>query len=81
MLVFLDVAAGFIAILIETCSLKHIDPDRASIIFTLEPVFAYISSVIFIKEIVTFRGILGAILIVASVLITTLNKKNGEFTS
>lgn len=77
MLAFLGVVAGFIAILIETYSLKYIDPDRASIIFTLEPVFAYISSIIFIKEQLTIRGVLGASLIMSSMLIATVKRKNG----
>jgi drug/metabolite transporter (DMT)-like permease len=77
-LAFLGVVAGFIAILIETYSLKYLDPDRASIIFTLEPVFAYLSSIVFLHEAVTIRGITGALLIIGSMLIATLNGKNKQ---
>ncbi|MGC9124946.1 MAG: DMT family transporter, partial [Caldisericaceae bacterium] len=75
LLAFLGVVAGFIAIFIETYSLKFIDPDRASIIFTLEPVFAYASSTIFLHEPLTVRGIVGALLIISSMIIATLNGK------
>ena len=62
-LLFLGGIAGYIAILAEAYSLKFIDPDTASIIFTLEPVFAGITSYIFLKERPTFVGMIGAVLI------------------
>lgn len=62
-LVFLGSIAGYFAILAETYSLKYIDPDRASVLFTLEPVFAGITSYVFLKESLTKSGILGAVFI------------------
>jgi len=62
-LIFLGGVAGYLAILAEAYSLKFIDPNSASIIFTLEPVFAGITSYIFLKEKPTFLGMIGALLI------------------
>jgi len=62
-LLFLGGVAGYLAIIAEAYSLKFIDPNTASIIFTLEPVFAGITSFIFLKEKPTFMGMIGALLI------------------
>ncbi len=71
MLAFLGGIASFLAIFVETYSLKYIDPDRASIIFTLEPIFAYVSSVLFLGERITTKGLVGSSLIVVAMLIST----------
>ncbi len=65
-LVFLGSIAGYFAILAETYGLKYIDPDRASILFTFEPVFAGITSYIFLKESLTTAGIIGAFAILVA---------------
>lgn len=62
-LIFLGTVAGFFSILAETYSLKFIDPDKASILFSLEPVFAGVFSFIFLKEALEFKDIVGSILI------------------
>ncbi len=61
-LAFLGIIAGYLAFLAETYGLKHLDPDRASILFTFEPVFAGITSFIFLKETLPSKGIIGALL-------------------
>ncbi len=65
-LIFLGSVAGYFAILAETYGLKHIDPDRASVLFTFEPVFAGVASYIFLKESLTKQGIVGAVLILVA---------------
>jgi drug/metabolite transporter (DMT)-like permease len=72
-LIFLGSIGGYLAILAETYSLKYIDPSRASIIFTLEPIFALIFSVIFIKEQITLRSMIGAMLIFISIVLASTN--------
>ena len=62
-LAFLGSVAGYLAILAETYGLKYLDPDRAAVLFTFEPVFAGITSFIFLKETLTKAGIMGAVLI------------------
>jgi len=62
-LIFLGSFAGFLAVLAETYSLKYLDPDRAAILFTLEPVFAGIFSFMFLGERLSHSGIIGAFLI------------------
>ena len=61
--VFLGTCAGFFSILAETYSLNILDPDKASIMFSLEPVFAGIFSFVFLKEALKPKDIIGSILI------------------
>ncbi len=77
-LFFLGTIAGYFAILVETYSLKYIDPDRAAIIFTLEPVFAGLASFVFLGETLTPKGIIGAILILVSMWIAIFAKPQTE---
>ncbi len=65
-LAFLGSIAGYFAILAETYSLKYLDPDRASVLFTFEPVFAGITAYVFLKESLTKQGIIGAALILVA---------------
>ena len=65
-LAFLGSVAGYLAILAETYGLKYLDPDRAAILFTLEPVFAGITAFIFLKETLPPKGIIGAVLILVA---------------
>ncbi len=73
-LMFLGSFAGFLAVLAETYSLKYLDPDRAAILFTLEPVFAGIFSFIFLKEKLSKEGIVGAFLILVAMWLATTSK-------
>ncbi len=74
-LILLGTIGGYFAILAETYALKHIDPDKASVIFTLEPVFALIFSVIFLRELITAKTLVGFALIFASILNITIYNK------
>lgn len=62
-LIFLGVVGGYLAILAETYGLKYLNTGSASIIFALEPIFALIFSVIFLKEVIDLRKFIGFILI------------------
>ncbi len=77
-LAFLGIFAGYLAILAETYSLKYIDPDRAAIIFTLEPVFAGLASFVFLGETLTRKGIVGAVFILVSMWIAISAKPQTE---
>lgn len=76
-LILLGTVGGYLAILVETYALKHIDPGKASVIFTLEPVFALIFSVIFLREVVTAKTLIGFTLIFMSILNVAIYNKNG----
>ncbi len=73
-LIFLGCFAGFLAVLAETYSLKYLDPDRAAILFTLEPVFAGIFSFIFLNERLSRNGIIGAFLILIAMWLAATSK-------
>lgn len=73
-LIFLGSFAGFIAILTETYSLKYLDPDRAVILFTLEPVFAGIFSFILLHERLSKGGILGIFLLFVAMCLAATSK-------
>jgi drug/metabolite transporter (DMT)-like permease len=77
-IIFLGTVASFIAILAETYSLKFIDPDRASILFTLEPLFAAIFSFIFIGERFALKEIFGSTLIFIAMIMVIKNNKNAH---
>lgn len=66
-LVFLGTVGGYVAILVETYGLKYVDPGTASIIFTLEPIFAFVLSVSLLKETLTLRVLFGFAFIIASI--------------
>ncbi len=73
-LAFLGIFANTLAILAETYSLKYINPNKASILFTLEPVFAGSFAFLFLHEHLTRKGIFGAILILIAMYIATRSK-------
>ncbi len=73
-LAFLGSVAGYFAILAETYGLKYIDPDRASVLFTFEPVFAGIASYVFLKESLTKAGIAGAFMILLAMWLAISSK-------
>jgi drug/metabolite transporter (DMT)-like permease len=77
-ILFLGTVASFVAILIETYSLKFIDPDRASILFTLEPLFAAVFSFVFIGERFALKEIFGSILIFIAMIAVIKNNKNAH---
>jgi drug/metabolite transporter (DMT)-like permease len=77
-IIFLGIVVTFVAILIETYSLKFIDPDRASILFTLEPLFAAVFSFIFIGERFALKEIFGSLLIFIAMIVLIKNNKNAH---
>lgn len=71
-LLFNGVIASFILTLIHTTYQKHTTPVRAALIFSLEPVFASIFAMIFIKEFLNEREIFGATILLFGVLVSEL---------
>lgn len=69
---FLGIFASFLALQAESVALRHIDSTEASLIFVLEPVFAYLFSFIIFREVLNLKGIMGAFLIIASMVIITI---------
>lgn len=67
-LLYLAVFATAIALLLQTIGQKYTKPTEASIIMSLEAVFAIIFSVIFYKEHVTIKLLIGFLLIFIAVI-------------
>jgi drug/metabolite transporter (DMT)-like permease len=66
------VFATAVAFTLQMWAQQYTTPSHAAILFTLEPVFAVITSYILIKERLSARGIFGAVLIFAGILIAEL---------
>lgn len=65
-------AFGFI---MQTIAQKYTTADHVSLIYSLEPVFATLFGFVFLHEILSLQGGLGALLILGSVVMTTLLSK------
>ncbi|KXH82089.1 multidrug transporter [Sporosarcina sp. HYO08] len=65
-------AIGFIG---QTVAQKYTTPTRTGLIFSLEPVFAAIFAFIFVGEILTMKGYIGAALVLLGVLAAEINVK------
>lgn len=60
-------AYGFV---VQPIAQKYASPEKIGLIFSLEPVFSAVLSFIFLHEILEIRGYVGAILILASVILS-----------
>lgn len=65
-------AFGFI---MQSIAQKYTAPDHVSLIYSLEPVFAMFFGFIFLHEVLSFQGAMGALLILSSVIMTTVLAK------
>lgn len=72
-LLYLSLFATAIAFVVQNIAQKHTTPVRASLIFTLEPVFAAIFAFIALSERLTLLQIFGGILVVLGMLVAELN--------
>jgi drug/metabolite transporter (DMT)-like permease len=66
------VLATAVAFTIQSWAQQHLPATHTALIFTLEPVFAWLTSLIFFGERLDQRSLLGAVLILAGILIAEL---------
>ena len=66
------VFATAVAFTLQMWAQQYSTPSHAAILFTLEPVFAVITSYILIRERLSARGVFGAVLIFAGILIAEM---------
>ncbi len=71
----LGLVCGGYGFIVQPLAQKHADPATIGIIFSLEPVFSALLSFVFLGEILTVRGYLGALLIFAGVILANLSEK------
>ncbi len=71
-LIFIGLFSTCVAFSLQVVAQKHVESTKASIIMSMESVFAIIFSVAIYKEAVSFRLILGSVLIFAAVIISQI---------
>jgi drug/metabolite transporter (DMT)-like permease len=64
--------ATALAFAVQTWAQRHTTPTRAALVFSLEPVFAWITSFIVEHEVLSGRAMAGALLILAGILLVEL---------
>jgi drug/metabolite transporter (DMT)-like permease len=74
--VFLGIVASFLATQAESFALQYVNSTEASLIFVLEPAFAYLSSFIFFREVLYLNSVIGAILVVSAMIIVAIDNKS-----
>ncbi len=73
-IVFTAIFGSFFAYYVSTVALKFVEPTTAGVIFVGEPVFAAITSVLFLHESLGKFVIIGGTIMVFSILLITLEK-------
>ena len=71
-IIFLAVFASAIAFFIQTWAQSHMDPTRAAVILSFEPVFAGIFGVLVAGDILTWRIVIGGLLILIAIYLVEL---------
>ncbi|MEY2634673.1 MAG: hypothetical protein RIS75_613 [Actinomycetota bacterium] len=74
--IFLAVFASALAFVIQTWSQSHLNPTRAAVILSFEPVFAGIFGVLVAGDELTIRILIGGFCIVAAMFIVELGPKH-----
>ena len=67
-----SILATAVAFWIQTWAQKHTTPTRAALVFSLEPVFAWVTSFLVADEILTARAMAGAACILGGILLVEL---------
>jgi len=77
-LLYAAVLSGAIGYTLQIVGQKHTDPTIASLILSLESVFAVVAGAIVLHQLMTTRELIGCILIFAAVIVTQLPEKKAE---
>ena len=64
--------ATALAFLVQTWAQRYSSPTRTALIFSLEPLFAWLTSYLVAGEVLSRRGVTGAVLILAGILLVEL---------
>ncbi|MDE1888053.1 MAG: DMT family transporter, partial [Gammaproteobacteria bacterium] len=68
-LVYLGVVASAGMLFLQAVGQRHVAPDKAAVIFTMEPVFAALFAWLWLHETLGVRGLFGGALVVAAVIL------------
>ncbi|SRR6056297_1283194 len=75
-ILFLSILCTSGAFIVQNVAQRYTSPSHTALIFTGEPVFAAFFGYIILGELLSFRGTIGAILILTGMLIVEVNFKN-----
>jgi len=70
--IYMALVAGALALIVQTWAQAHLNPTRAAIAMTMEPVFASAFAVMFGSESVTWRMLLGGALVLSAMYLVEL---------
>lgn len=70
-------AATALAFVVQTWAQAHLPPTRAAVVMTMEPVFGGVFAVLLAGEVLGPRTVLGAVLVLAAMLLTELGPRHG----
>lgn len=72
----LSIVCSALGFTLQVIAQKYISSARTGLIFSLEPVFAALFGFLFAQETLSFKGYLGALLVLFSIVISTSKQKN-----
>ena len=75
-LLFLSIVCTAGAFIVQNLAQKFTSPTHVALIFTGEPVFAALFGYVFVGEILSTQGIIGAVMIVSSMLLMEIDVKS-----
>jgi drug/metabolite transporter (DMT)-like permease len=70
--IYMALVAGALALIVQTWAQAHLNPTRAAIAMTMEPVFASAFAVLFGSESVTWRMLVGGALVLSAMYLVEL---------
>ena len=74
-LIYLGVVSGGVGYTLQILGQKHTEPTVASLIMSLEAVFAAASGVLFLQERFTAKELIGCVLMFAAIIVSQINFK------
>jgi len=72
-----SLGATALAFVVQTWAQAHLEPTRAAVIMTMEPVFSGVFAVLLAGEVLGLRTLAGAALVLAAMLLTELGPRRG----
>lgn len=76
--IYLGAVSTALCYLIQTICQKYVDETKAAIILSMEAVFGTVFSVIILHEVITFRMVVGSLIILTAVIISNLSETSGS---
>lgn len=75
-IIFCSIFASVIAFALQIHFQKYVKPTKTAIIFTTEPIFATITAILYVGEVISLKFVIGAVLIIIAMLLTEFKRKD-----